>query len=258
MARGHRHRLDRRALRVRPRHGSAVDHGRRAHLLGARQEPGRVRPLPRPRRGHCCLRRRLPRAHRSGVGALRVGAAGLRGRQGDQRLRDVTRRRPGVLPRAARARRAAGTPRRGAHGGRAVDGLHGDAHDGERVLPAVPRGRAGDGSLAGTADAVANRDRARGEPRRVSHPTAGPRTLAGAADGAAARGRTSSLPSLRARVRAGRGRRRGHPRRPGGAGTLAARRLRRLRGGGARRLLGRRRSRSGSSTTSASSASHSG
>ena len=119
----------------------AVDHGRRAHLLRAREEPRRLRPLPHPRRGDGRVRHRLPGADRARVGALRGGSGRVRGGEGDQRVRDVARRRARVLPRPPRARRAARARRGGADGGGAVDGLHGDADDGERVLPAVPRVR---------------------------------------------------------------------------------------------------------------------
>ena len=170
LARGHRRRLHARPLRVRPRHGRAVDHGRRAHLLRAREEPRRLRPVPRPRRSDRRVRHRLSGADRARLGALRVGAAGVRGGEGHQRARHVARGRARVLPRPPRARRAARPRGRGADGGGAVDGLHGDADDGERVLPAVPLRGAGDRAVAGAADAVANRDRARRLPRRVPHP----------------------------------------------------------------------------------------
>ena len=91
----------------------AVDHGRRAHLLGAREV---VRARRAASSSAACrrtrLRLRLPGADRAGVrgSSRRCPTAYARG-EGDQRGRDVARRDPGVLPRApaahagARARR---------------------------------------------------------------------------------------------------------------------------------------------------------
>ena len=72
-----------------------------------------ARAVPRPRRAEPRLRVRLPGADRAGVAALRRRARGLRGREGDQRGRDVARRDPGLLHRAApvRARRSRSSPR---------------------------------------------------------------------------------------------------------------------------------------------------
>ncbi len=215
-----------------------MDHGRRAHLLRAREEPRRLRPVPRPRGGDRGVRHRLPGADRARLGALRVRAAGVRGGEGHQRARHVARGGARVLPRAPRARRAARPRGCGADGGGAGDGLHGHADDGERVLPAVSLRCAGDGALAGAADTVANGDRARRLPRRLPHPPAGSRAATGAADRAAARGREGRVPPLCASLRTGCRRLSRNSRPPAGPGTLAARGLRRLRGGRPRRLLG--------------------
>ena len=91
------------------------------------------------------VRHRLPGADRTGVGALRLGPAGLRGGEGDQRARHLARGRPGVLPRPPRALAPLAARGGGADRCRAVDALRGDADDRERVLPAVPLCRAGDG-----------------------------------------------------------------------------------------------------------------
>ena len=51
----------------------AVDHGRRAHLLRARQELRAVGPLPHPRRARRRVRRCVPAADCAGVARVRVG-----------------------------------------------------------------------------------------------------------------------------------------------------------------------------------------
>ena len=64
VARRARRRLRRRPLPARAPDRRAVDHGRRADLLRAREELRRRRPLPRPRTCDPALRRRLPGADR--------------------------------------------------------------------------------------------------------------------------------------------------------------------------------------------------
>src|SRR5439155_1426387 len=76
--------------------GGAVDHGRRAALLGARQELRRARPLRRARGREPRARVRLPDGDRAGVSLLRRRPGCVRGREGDQLDRDVARRRPGL------------------------------------------------------------------------------------------------------------------------------------------------------------------
>ena len=214
-----------------------MDHGRRAHLLRAREELRRVGPLPRARRGDGRLRDRLPDPDRARVGAVRRRAAGLRGGEGDQRGRDVARRGARVLPRAPRALvrlRAGGSCalRRDP-----VDGLHGDADDGERVLPALPDRRADARALAGAADRAPDGAAPRHLPRRVSHAPAGARVAPGARHGALPRRRQAGDPPLRAALRRRRGGSDRRRRRPGRARRVAARHLRRLRGCGEDALL---------------------
>ena len=62
------------------------------------------RALPRPRPAGRLVRLRLPGADRAGVPALRPRSPTPTGCEGDQLGADVARRRPGILPRAARAR----------------------------------------------------------------------------------------------------------------------------------------------------------
>ena len=70
---------------ARARDGRAVDHGRRAHLLRAREELRGERPLRDSRRARRRLvRLRLPAADQPGVPAVRLGAGRVRRREGDQ------------------------------------------------------------------------------------------------------------------------------------------------------------------------------
>ena len=151
----------------------AVHHGRRDHLVGGRpRDRGRRRAAP-SRRAGSGLQHRVPAADQPGLRALREPARRVRGREDAQRAPHVARCRAGVLPRpASRARR----PRvaRGAHGDRdPVHGVHGHGHDGERVLPALPRRRARPRARAGAPDAAARRRASRARRPRVRDPRAG-------------------------------------------------------------------------------------
>ncbi len=139
MARGHRGRLDDRAHDPREGARRAVHHGRRDHLVRDRPRDRRRRRAAPARRAGSGLQRRLPAADQPGLRVLREPSRRVRGREGGERGTHVARRGAGVLPRAAcRPRRA--RVARGAHGRRAaVHGVHGNGHDGERLLPALPR-----------------------------------------------------------------------------------------------------------------------
>ena len=84
------------------------------------------------------VRLRLPDADRARVGGVQGRARRLRGREGDQRARDVARGRARLLPRPADVSAVAVARRRGARGRDPVDGLHGDADDGERASTRLP------------------------------------------------------------------------------------------------------------------------
>ena len=141
MARGHRGGLDDRARD--PRKGSrrAVHHGRRDHLVRSRaRNRGRRRAAP-ARSARPGLQPRLPAAHKPRLCAVREPARRVRGREDGQRAPDVARGRTRVLPRAACRARRARFARRAHVGGDPVHGVHGDRHDRERVLPALPSRR---------------------------------------------------------------------------------------------------------------------
>ena len=124
--------------------GRAVDHGRRARLLRAREE---LRGDTGSSSSAACRTQRL-RVRLPGADRARVAALHLDSRPPTPRRRRSTRvlmslaaiprtSSPGAsCPPAARARR------RAAHRRRAVDALHRDADDRERVLPALRAARA--------------------------------------------------------------------------------------------------------------------
>ncbi len=204
-----------------------MDHGRRARLLGAREERRRDGALPDPRPAVGLLRLRLPARDRARVAPVRRGAERVLGREGDQLGRDVPRRGARVLPRPARALAVALARGGGARGRGALDGLHGHADDGERVLPDLPRRGARARADAGEADLAAAATRARDRARGVRDARAGGGAVPRDPDRPAP-ARVARPSALQSAVRdGGRGRgRRG--RRRGAARALSA--------GGARRL----------------------
>ena len=197
LARGDRRRVDRGAGGARPPNGRAVDHGRRDRLLRAREERRRPRAVPRPRGSLARLRVRLPGADRPRLAAVRLDPGRLHRGEGDQQRPHVADGDPGLL---ARAPPPAGAPRprrRDPRRARPLDALHGDADDGERLLPAlrarrVPPRRDARAADAGPAGSVCSRSagsrsrraprRSRSSPRSPARPSRS-RSWSGAASG---------------------------------------------------------------------------
>ena len=86
LACGHRHRLHARPLRVRSRHGGALDHGRRAHRLRARQ-----RASPTPGASSSAVRRLRRTASSTRRSSRRRGRSSSRCRRRTRRRRRSTR-----------------------------------------------------------------------------------------------------------------------------------------------------------------------
>jgi hypothetical protein len=234
LARRTRPRLVRRPGVARPRPGRPVHHGRRADLRRARTEPRGQRRAPGPRPSLAGLRDRVSGPPQPGLRRLRPADRRLRRGEDPERARNVAGGDPGLLPRPPR-RRALACAARGRAGGLApLARLHRHGHDGERLLPRLPRRRARLRAHARAPDTRAAASAARGDRSRVRDPRAGGRARAGGADGSAparalspGEGRRDAAPVSLA-VRRGAGRR---PRRRRGAARarpLALRPLRRV------------------------------
>ena len=117
--------------------------------------------------------------------ALRPDPGRLRGGQDDQQPRHVARRRARLPPRPPGRRQVARAARGAARGRGAVDGLHGDRDDRERLLPGLPARRARARGAARAALGAQPRALLRGARARVPDPVAGDRGRRGGRDGTA-------------------------------------------------------------------------
>ena len=234
---------DRRGVGARPcrpgsRHRGPVHHGRRDHLVGGCARYRRRRRAAAPRSARSRLQRRVPAPDQPCLRAVRAPARGVCRREDDERGADVPRRDTGVLHRAAGRARRPRAPGCAPRGGRALARVHGHRHDGERLLPALPRRRARAPRRARTSDGAVGRPPARAGRARVRDPSAGGRPRPGRPPRAArARDLRTARPalddlSIPLAVRHRRGARRRTAGRPARVRTVAA--------GPARCLLPRR------------------